>query len=299
MMKRMLIVCVMLWSVHSLCAASDPLFWKAVRGDETVALLGTIHSGRKSFYPLPHTIEDALKRSQALLLEIDLSTVDSEEVDKQIKTLAALPPGESLFGLLSSDLYFKLDERLAQYSLQLVEHDNKEPWYFIFLLLTLESGVDPEGLALGVDLYLTKQAKRWKKEVIPLESVESQVQIFSDLSRPDQLELIGVMLEKPFDRNQTKEELQILLEAWEKGNRGAIDSHVEKSKGTSPIEIKFMQRINHQRNTKMLDAIMRHAKTYKQVFVAVGTMHLLGPEGLLEGLKTAGFTVELVRKGAK
>ncbi len=137
------------------------------------------------------------------------------------------------------------------------------------------------------------------KEVIPLESVESQMQIFSGLSRQEQLELIDVMLEKPFDRNQTKEDLRNLLEAWEKGDRGAIDSHVEKSKGTSPIEIKFMQRINHHRNTKMLDAIMGHSKTNKQVFVAVGTMHLLGKEGLIERLKTAGFSVELVGRGTK
>jgi uncharacterized protein len=299
MMKRKLIICIILWSFHSLHAASDPLFWKAVKGDETIALLGTVHTGRKSFYPLPSAVEDALRRSKALLLEIDLSTVDSEEVEKKIKETSLLPKGESLFQLLSSDLYFKLDDRLAQYKLQIVEYENREPWYFIFLLLTLESGVDPEGLALGVDLYLTKQAKRLKKEVIPLESVESQMQIFSDLSRQDQLELIDVMLEKPFDRNQTKEDLQNLLEAWEKGDRGAIDSHVEKSKGASPIEMKFMQRINHHRNTKMLDAVMGHAKARKQVFVAVGTMHLLGKEGLIEGLKTAGFTVDLARKGTK
>ena len=68
---------------------------------------------------------------------------------------------------------------------------------------------------------------------------------------------------------------------------------------TSPIEKKFMQRINHQRNVKMLDAIAGHSKTHKQVFVAVGTMHLLGKEGLIEGLKTAGFTVELIGKGTK
>jgi len=286
-----------LWSFHSLHAASDPLFWKAVKGDETVALLGTVHTGRKSFYPLPDTIQDALRHSKALLLEIDLSTVDSEEVNKKIKETSALPKGESLFQLLSSDLYFKLDERLAQFKLQLVEYETTEPWYFVFLLLTLESGVDPDGLELGVDLHLTKLAKRFKKEVIPLESVESQMQIFSNLSRQDQLELIDVMLEKPFDREQTKEDLRNLLEAWEKGDRGAIDRHVEKSKGASPIEMKFIQRINHQRNTKMLNAIMGHAKTHKQVFVAVGAMHLLGKEGLIEGLKAAGFTVELVRKG--
>ena len=298
-MKQNLIVCMILWSFHSLHAASDPLFWKAVKGDETIALLGTVHTGRKTFYPLPDTIEDSLRRSKALLLEIDLSTVDSEEVNKKIKETSALPKGESLFQLLSSDLYFRLDERLAQYKLQIVEYETTEPWYFVFLLLTLESGVDPDGLELGVDLYLTKLAKRFKKEVIPLESVESQMQIFSDLSRQDQLELIDVMLEKPFDRDQTKKDLRNLLEAWEKGDRGTIDRHVEKSKGASPIEIKFMQRINHHRNTKMLDAIMGHAKTHKQVFVAVGAMHLLGKEGLIEGLKAAGFTIELVRKGTK
>ena len=299
MMKRTLIVCIILWSFHALHAASNPLFWKAVKGDATVALLGTVHSGRKTFYPLPNAIEDALRNSEALLLEIDLSTVDADAVNKTIKETSVLPKGETLFELLSSDLYFKLDDRLAKFQLQIVEHEHKEPWYFIFLLLTLESGIDPEGMKLGVDLYLTKQAKRLKKEVIALESVESQMQVFSGLSRHDQLELIEVMLERPFDRDQTKEDMRNLLNAWEKGDRGAIDTHIEKSKGASPIEKKFLQRLNHQRNKKMLEAILDHSKRHKQVFVAVGTMHLLGKEGLIERLKTAGFTVGLVGKVTK
>ena len=109
MMKRKLIVCMILWSFHSLHAASDPLFWKAVKGDETIALLGTVHAGRKTFYPLPNAIEDSLRSSKALLLEIDLSAVDSEEVHKKIEETSELPKGESLFKLLSSDLYFELD----------------------------------------------------------------------------------------------------------------------------------------------------------------------------------------------
>ena len=57
-------------------AASAPpkkaLFWKASSASNVIYLLGSIHLGSKSMYPLPQKIEDAFEKSAVLLVEVTL-----------------------------------------------------------------------------------------------------------------------------------------------------------------------------------------------------------------------------------
>ena len=46
-------------------AGSRGLLWKAVNGDNTLYLLGTIHMDRSNVYPLHKSVRDALDASQS------------------------------------------------------------------------------------------------------------------------------------------------------------------------------------------------------------------------------------------
>ena len=59
--------------------AKKAMFWKVSSADNVAWLLGSIHLGSKSMYPLPKEIEDAFERSTALLVEIDINHVDLAE----------------------------------------------------------------------------------------------------------------------------------------------------------------------------------------------------------------------------
>ena len=51
--------------------AKKAMFWKVSSGDKVAWLLGSIHVGSKSMYPLPKEIEDAFERSRRCCVEID------------------------------------------------------------------------------------------------------------------------------------------------------------------------------------------------------------------------------------
>jgi uncharacterized protein YbaP (TraB family) len=56
--------------------AKKALFWKATSKDNVVYLLGSIHLGSKSLYPLPREIEDAFDHSALLAVDIDINQVN-------------------------------------------------------------------------------------------------------------------------------------------------------------------------------------------------------------------------------
>ena len=60
-------------------AGSRGLLWKAVNGDNTLYLLGTIHMDRSNVYPLHKSVRDALDASQVVSFELDLN--DKEGMD--------------------------------------------------------------------------------------------------------------------------------------------------------------------------------------------------------------------------
>ena len=49
-----------------------------------------------------------------------------------------------------------------------------------------------------------------------------------------------------------------------------------------------------QRNAAMLSAAIRQLESGNTTFYAVGLAHVLGEDGLVTGLRNAGYTVELV-----
>ena len=48
------------------------LLWKISSPTNVMFLLGSIHVGKRSMYPLPHEIESAFARSEILVVEVNL-----------------------------------------------------------------------------------------------------------------------------------------------------------------------------------------------------------------------------------
>lgn len=53
-------------------AVAEPLYWQAKKEDLTLTILGSVHVGDESMYPLPAQITDTLKQSDGLIVETDI-----------------------------------------------------------------------------------------------------------------------------------------------------------------------------------------------------------------------------------
>ena len=69
---RQILSFIVLFCTACSTAMAEPLFWQAKKGQLEFIIFGSVHAGDKSMYPLPEPINDALKRSDGLILEADL-----------------------------------------------------------------------------------------------------------------------------------------------------------------------------------------------------------------------------------
>src|SRR6266542_6661153 len=59
---------------------SPLLMWKVSSKTNSGYVLGSVHLGDKSLYPLPAVIEDAFKSSSVLIVEVDIRNVDPSKL---------------------------------------------------------------------------------------------------------------------------------------------------------------------------------------------------------------------------
>lgn len=139
-----------------------------------------------------------------------------------------------------------------------------------------------------LDTWFQAQGKASGKSIIPLETVEQQGALLYDFTPISvQAEALVDLLKNPakaMDQTRTlsdaymQQDLQAMYELSMKD-----DSHPE-----------FMEALLDKRNADWLTklpAIMEQGPT----FVAVGALHLAGPQGVVEGLRKAGYTVTAIQ----
>ena len=97
-------------------AWAEPGFWHASKDGRNLWVLGSIHVGLDSFYPLPASIEEAWQQADILIVEADLHTI-SDQDNQQIAQLSQLPAGDRLANHLSPSQYQALLKQAKAYGL--------------------------------------------------------------------------------------------------------------------------------------------------------------------------------------
>lgn len=278
----------------ALGAASVPLtpaLWEVK--DETgtrMYLFGSIHFGEPSMYPLPAAVLSAFEASDALVVEFDLRRLDPVTAAKAIATHGTLPAGESLASRIGAPLMQRLETLGSQYGIPMALVQSFREWLVATVLTQAamaKLGLD-EGN--GIDLHFLKASEG--KTVISLESIDSQLSLFSELSDTDAvlfLEDTVAELEKGSGY------LDSLLKAWRTGDVAGLEKFVgEKIRDVSP---NVYRALIEDRNVNMVQGVAKRARAHPREtqFVVVGAGHMTGPTGLVAALRTEGFTVTRVR----
>lgn len=283
-------------------ASITPAFYK-VTDDEghTVWLMGSIHVGLPSFYPLPAYITDAYKNADALVVECDVVAFSSN-LSQQLQALQGMMyhDGSTIGDHLPEELYTYAVEILKeqrQYSSAL---DVYTPIFWSSAIdnyLTAQMGFDSE---LGIDMYFLNDAYDTGKEILEIESVEFQYDMLGGF--PEQLQVL--MLEGSVynyeNPDEAKEQLQALVDAWALGDpEGLYALLSEEGEFESEEERELYEIYNDEmivkRNRNMADYAEEALASGKEVFICVGAAHVVGEGAMADLLQQRGYTVELIR----
>src|ERR1051326_4254621 len=93
------------------------LMWKASSPTATLYLVGSIHVGDKSMYPLPPEVESAFAAAKVLAVEINIKNVDKMKAMELIQQNGMYPAGDSLSRHISKENSDALDEFCKKHSL--------------------------------------------------------------------------------------------------------------------------------------------------------------------------------------
>jgi uncharacterized protein len=146
-----------------------------------------------------------------------------------------------------------------------------------------------EGFVEKMDLGLMKSAREMHKQQEGLETMEFQVEVLKNLgSLQRQAEQLAEFIS---DTTRAKNELSHLYSAYKKGDLTALYAMSrESTTGMNEAEMKLLLT---DRNETWLKQLPQYFKS-GSCFVAIGALHLAGPQGLIERLKQMGYTVKPV-----
>lgn len=260
--------------------------WKVQGASNTVYIFGSIHFLNKSFYPLPKPIEDAYEKSSIAVFEVDFDEMKSPAAQLKMAQQGQYKDGESLKKRLSKETYDKLHAHVAQKFGDGAAFDSLKPWMVAVTLLALELqklGFAPEQ---GVDQYFVNKAKKDKKQILPLETVDAQLSLFASLTREEEEAMIQ---ESMTETSKFQKIFNDVIEAWRTGNTKELDTFIVESMRDHP---KLHRKLLIERNEQWTAQIERLLAGPKDVFVVVGAAHLVGKDSLIDLLLKKRYKVQ-------
>ena len=269
-------------------ASAEHFLWEVSSMTNKVYLYGTVHAGKKDWYPLPAAVENALVDSSVLAVEADIS--NREALRKSAASMTYTWP-DNLKDHVPAEQYSRMVKLLPRYSFTEADVSQVKPFMAVSLLVFAEwarSGFVP---TLGVDSYLLRKAAAEAKPIVELEGAAMQVKLMDSLTEKQVQDLFKGTLDA-LEEDLTTEQIKGLVAAWQNGDPASLleiaRRYNDKVAGAKEFEEKFIW----ERHADMLKKIEGWlAEPGTKYFIAVGALHLAGPRGLVELLRKRGYVV--------
>jgi uncharacterized protein YbaP (TraB family) len=281
----LIVTCILVTSSFSY--AQKNFMWSVQSKRSTVYVLGSIHLLKQDVYPLSRTIENAFEKSDVLAVEANINDISGLDVRKLMES-AFYSGDDTLEKHVSGSTLDTIKEHTERLGLPREVVYKQKPWFLGLTLESLElmkSGYDPQ---YGIDKYFLSKAASTKK-IVELESLDYQIDLLSGLNDEEQ-ELFLLYTLK--DLKILVQEVDTLVEAWKSGAAESMELTVTKNFTNDRRFSPIYEKLIYKRNRNMASKIEGYLKTKGTYFVVVGAAHLLGDRGIIQLLRSKGYSVE-------
>ncbi len=269
----------------SFSSYAEPQHWRAKKGDTEYMIIGSVHVGDKSMYPLPKNITKFLEQSSGLIIEADVRS--SEGVVYPESSILS----KDVLDKTQRQLLVDIAKDLGMAEAQLL---NAPPWtaaLTIQLALVNKLGYVSDK---GVDMHLIGLAEKKHLPVLSLESVQFQIDLIAGQPNGGQ-----EMLLSSIDEYEGGDKLvQCLIESWKSGDGSMLEEASLTDKATANFNEAFLYSRNRDW-AKKLDTGSVLPKKSGRYTVVVGSLHLVGKDNLIDLLAQRGFEITSLGKTRK
>jgi len=283
MKKIAILITLLVLILPNLRAQETSILW-AISGNGITTpsyLFGSLKFIGEKEYFLPKEATEKIRSSEIFVIEDQIDHHAQHELNKALH----YPKGETLSNHLSPEDYKKvLDFFAREFKISKSLFESKYA-----RLKPLAISISMTRLALGekvkfYDIELLKYAKKNKLKAFSLEGIQREAQAINSFSINDQV----IALMHSIDNFETqKAEFKKLMEDYPQGNLEEIFEYT-----LHPLEnnTQFIEEFYFKRNEEWLPKIEKMVKEDK-AFISVGVAHLEGERGLLNLLKSKGYTL--------
>ena len=266
-----------------------PLLWKVDDGDNSVYLLGSFHLLKPSDYPLPAATDAAFEDAELVVFELSPDDLSSPALAQAMAGAALRGDRRTLQQALPAATWKKLKAHLQSRRIDPVAMQQYDAWFVSLLIAITE--MQTAGLATdhGLDRHFAERTVAAGKPARGLETIDAQIALFEGMTQEQQVQSLQSTLDEVADMRAAIDEMHRL---WRAGDEaGLFAATGAEMKAGFPALYARMNRDRNQAWLPELRALLDHS-TSDDALVIVGAMHLLGEDGVVEGLRAAGYRVE-------
>ena len=269
-----------------------PPLWKVSDKDNTVYLLGSFHLLKSTDYPLSRDVESAFADAEQLVFEVPPDEMANPANAAKIVAAAAYSNGGTLSSVLPADVRSKLQARVGPQAY--AQMDRFEPW-FVNLQLAMQTAREMGFQSdQGLDFHLMRRAQEAGKPTSGLETVESQFAMLDATPMNEQIAGLKDFVDSP---DEMPKQLNDMHDAWRRSDEAWLTALMLREMRTkTPVTYRL---VNVKRNEAWLPAVraLLDNSAKDDTLVVVGTLHLLGEDGLVHKLRAKGYTVQRLCNG--
>ena len=262
-------------ALASLNVNAQPLYWFAHKDSLEFLLIGTIHIGDASMYPLPQPVTEFLAQSDALVLEADISTKPHYTSNNE---------GVTTQEVLDDAQQEQLRNISYELDLSPVRLLNASPWMVAATLQVKQMEQLGYSAEYGVESILIDQAQAETLPILGLETLDEQADALASVGENGTALLIDTL-----ERWQESEhDFKCLVTSWQQGQQATLNQLLEDS------DEQVMDVLARDRNKQWLERLVSNdflPNANGRYTIAVGTLHLMGKDSLISLLTEHGFEV--------
>ena len=266
---------------------AKPALWKVVDADTTIYLFGTIHLLPEGTRWTGPKLNEALGRSQQLVLETILD--DPAKLGATMAKLGTSPGLPPIVSRVPPSKRAALQAAIAKSSIATTTLDKMESWAAALALSSASLAAADLRHSEGVEAQLTTAFKRAGKPIGALETPEQQLGYFDSLPETAQRKFLVSVAE---DSNNIKREFAAMISAWRRGDVRKIAVTFDDEMRLTPELAEVLLR---RRNAIWADWVGARMAKPGTVFVAVGAGHLAGKGSVDALVARKGFKVVRVQ----
>lgn len=259
--------------------------WRLKREGRTSYLFGSLHIGRAAWlFPGP-ALRRAWAETDVLALELDLSDAP---------TLQALTEAGRARAPLSAALQARMETQTRAVCLPEQALAALHPLLQASTLALLSARWDGLDASFGQEMALTGLAHAQQRRIVALESAAEQMQALIP-SDPVEAERLVDQTLTQLERQEVRTPMLKLAQTWASGDFAQLQNYEQWCDCVQTEDDRaWLRRINDERNPQLATRIAALHASGQRVLVAVGALHMSGPQSLIRLLAQRGFVVEPV-----